>query len=172
MDIFKEFLNWLLQLIKKPTPPAPPPVDPVPPTGTELDKLLALHNNHRKSKGLQPLKLELKVQTVAQNHTVWMQKNGTLSHSENGIGPGERLRSAGYGAMAVGENIAFGYTNAQSVFQGWLNSSGHRANIENGSYKVVGFGLQGKYWTALFASPTSFAFSDIDYLPDGLIKED
>ena len=55
---------------------------------------------------------------------------------------------------AFGENIAYGYGTPESVMNAWLNSSGHRANILNNSFKTIGIGCvkyQGLYyWVQLF----------------------
>ena len=37
---------------------------------------------------------------------------------------------------AAGENVAFGYINAQEVVKGWVNSSGHQSNIL-GNYNLT-----------------------------------
>ena len=53
-----------------------------------------------------------------------------------------------------GENIASGYRTPQDVMVGWMNSSGHRANILNASYTTIGIGcfkVDGVcYWTQCF----------------------
>jgi uncharacterized protein YkwD len=36
---------------------------------------------------------------------------------------------------AVGENVAYGYPDGNAVVAGWMNSSGHRANILNRRYR-------------------------------------
>lgn len=73
----------------------------------------------------------------------------------------------------VGENIAYGYTSSSSVFQGWLNSSGHRANIENPNYTHVGFGLTGKYWTVVFATPSKqIGSQQEDCEPEGIVEQE
>jgi uncharacterized protein YkwD len=51
----------------------------------------------------------------------------------------QRIRDCGYEGGA-GENIAYGYRTAQDVLKGWLNSPGHRQNIENDDYRVLGVG--------------------------------
>jgi hypothetical protein len=56
-----------------------------------------------------------------------------------------------------GENIAYGYSTPEAVMQGWLNSPGHRANIENGSYRSIGVGAavgsNGRvYWAQAFST--------------------
>ena len=75
---------------------------------------------------------------------------------------GDRLLACGYPASSAGwgENIAYGYTSADAVMQGWLNSPGHRANIENPSYRAIGVGAAASsagrlYWTQEFGTSTS-----------------
>ncbi|QNO36442.1 CAP domain-containing protein [Protaetiibacter sp. SSC-01] len=54
-------------------------------------------------------------------------RNGDLYHSG---------WSSGFRAWA--ENVAYGYGSASGVVNGWMNSSGHRANILNGTYTMMG----------------------------------
>lgn len=66
----------------------------------------------------------------------------------------QRIRDCGYSSGA-GENIAYGYRTPAAVFQGWLDSAGHRRNIENPSYKVLGVGAAVNadgtpYWAQIF----------------------
>ncbi len=54
----------------------------------------------------------------------------------------------------TGENIAYGYPDPSSVMNGWMHSSGHRANILNASFDAVGIGVVSQngvlYWTQIF----------------------
>lgn len=56
------------------------------------------------------------------------------------------------------ENIAYGYPSGNSVFEGWMNSEGHRANILHSEGKAIGIGHvthMGKdYWVQLFSAAT------------------
>ena len=52
--------------------------------------------------------------------------------------PAARRRAAIRSAAGWGENIAYGYGRRRSVMTAWLNSSGHRANIENASFRAIG----------------------------------
>lgn len=59
-----------------------------------------------------------------------------------------------------GENIAYGYATADAVMQGWLNSPGHRANIERSTYRAIGVGAATGsnsriYWAQVFSTSTS-----------------
>jgi uncharacterized protein YkwD len=43
----------------------------------------------------------------------------------------------------AGENVAYGYPSGRSaVNQGWVNSDGHRANILNPSFRLMGIGAR------------------------------
>ena len=50
---------------------------------------------------------------------------------------------------ASGENIAAGYYGASAVVDGWMNSTGHRANIlsESYDYLATGYATGGAYGT-------------------------
>ncbi|HEX5799066.1 MAG TPA: CAP domain-containing protein, partial [Gaiellaceae bacterium] len=67
----------------------------------------------------------------------------------------ERLAACGYDAGS-GENIAAGFASAQAVVTAWLNSPGHRANIENPSFVAIGSGAAaggaGMYWAQDFGT--------------------
>ena len=71
----------------------------------------------------------------------------------------DRLAACGYpiGSVGWGENIAYGYATPADVMNAWLNSPGHRANIENASYRAIGVGVARNaagiyYWTQDFGT--------------------
>ena len=66
----------------------------------------------------------------------------------------QRVQACGYAGFGAGENIAYGYTTPQSVMNAWLNSPGHKANIENPSYRVIGVGVAGStiFWSQDFGT--------------------
>ncbi len=64
----------------------------------------------------------------------------------------------GYRFRTWAENAAMGYRTAEHVMSGWMNSSGHRANILRSSVTEIGLGLAYSaggvpYWTQVFAAP-------------------
>jgi uncharacterized protein YkwD len=63
----------------------------------------------------------------------------------------ERIKNAGY-PQPGGENIASGQRSAAQVMDAWMNSTGHKANILNCEFKVIGVGLDtnGFFWTQDF----------------------
>ena len=54
------------------------------------------------------------------------------------------------GYFTAGENIAAGYSTPEAVVNGWMNSSGHRANILNSSFTHIGVGYYNGYWVQMF----------------------
>jgi len=91
-------------------------------------QILELINNHRLSIGLNPLADMTIVKSVAFSHTDYMVDNNEVSHA-NFYKRSDYLK-ANAGAIKVTENVAYGYSSAQSVVNAWLKSEGHRANIE------------------------------------------
>lgn len=91
-------------------------------------EILELINNHRLSKGLNPLNDMKVVKSVAFSHTDYMVDNNVVSH-DNFYTRSTYLKENA-GAKRVSENIAYGYTSAQSVVNAWIKSDGHRNNLE------------------------------------------
>jgi uncharacterized protein YkwD len=87
-----------------------------------------------------------------------MAENDYFDHdSQDGRDVADRLRATGFTGSAWGENIAMGQRSAAEVVRGWMNSAGHRRNIMNCSYTLIGVGAakdaQGQiYWTQDFAA--------------------
>ncbi|MFI0431401.1 CAP domain-containing protein [Mariniflexile sp. HMF6888] len=99
-----------------------------PETKTIEVEILELINNHRLSKGLNALSDMTVVKSVAFTHTDYMVDNNEVSHA-NFYKRSDYLK-ANAGAIKVSENVAYGYSSAESVVSAWLKSDGHRANIE------------------------------------------
>ncbi|ESU25283.1 allergen V5/Tpx-1 family protein [Flavobacterium limnosediminis JC2902] len=117
----------------------------------ELD-VANLINQHRLSKGLNPLEKINHISNVSESHDEYMISINTLTHALFAQRE-ENLRTA-LGAVAVGENIAYNYSTAQSVVDAWINSPAHKANME-GNYTHFGISVRidndgKKYFTNLF----------------------
>lgn len=93
----------------------------------EID-ILNLINDHRLSLGLNPLGAMTVVKSVAYTHTNYMIDNNKPSH-DNFYTRSNYLK-ANAGAKKVSENVAYGYTSAESVVKKWISSDSHRATIE------------------------------------------
>ena len=118
------------------------------------NEILDLINDHRMELGLNPLQKDIRhASAIAVEHTQYMIEQRSISHD----GFGERAQYLkDRGAGSVGENVAVGYTKAETVVQAWLNSPGHRETIE-GHYTHTGFGVMQNaqgifYYTQMFYS--------------------
>lgn len=86
-------------------------------------------NAERQSRGLGALTPSRAAQRAAERQVCDMATNGVQSHrGSDGSSFARRLKAAG-GCAPGGENIAWGHRSPASVMQGWMSSSGHRANI-------------------------------------------
>ncbi|GAB5401017.1 MAG: hypothetical protein Aureis2KO_26020 [Aureisphaera sp.] len=97
-----------------------------------------LMNQHRASQGLEEVEMDRGlVSALATAHTKYMINLKRICHDRIG----ERRRELiDKGAHMVGENVAFGYENAESVVRAWINSPRHRENLE-GNYTHCGYGI-------------------------------
>lgn len=128
------------------------------PTGLAADPdvqtFVDLMNDHRLSVGCDPLTWVEPVAEVAHAHSVDMVDRGFFAHTNpDGQSPFDRMRDAGLTLSRGAENIAYGYATPEAVLQAWLDSPGHRANIENCSLTEHGVGLHETHWTHLFRTP-------------------
>lgn len=111
-------------------------------------------NAHRASVGCAPLEWNDAVAAVALGHSQDMVDRSFFSHQNpDGASPFDRLRAAGISYSRAAENIAYGYPTGTAVLTAWLNSPGHKANIENCALTEHGVGLVGTHWTHLFITP-------------------
>ncbi len=125
-----------------------PSVDPA------VVEFVTLLNEHRTSVGCEPLAWNPDVAGVAQAHSADMLDRGFFDHrNPDGQSPRDRMDEAGIQWSRWGENIAAGYPSAAAVLNGWLNSPGHRQNIETCAFTEHGVGLEGTLWTHVFMSP-------------------
>ena len=84
-------------------------------------------NDYRISNGLNPLNNMDLIKSQAYNHTDYMVEQNSVSHDYFFQRKTFLVNNAG--ALKVNENVAYGFTSAQSVVNAWLNSEAHRENI-------------------------------------------
>lgn len=124
-------------------------------SSNEMKELLNLVNNARRNNGLAPLTVENALIAAANAHAKDMIVNDFFSHTgSNGSNTGDRISEQGYGFSAWAENIAYGYLSAQSVFDAWMNSPGHRANILSSKVTEIGQVRVQNFWVQVFAKPS------------------
>ena len=129
--------------------------DAVSPSANAMDnEILTLINNHRKSLSLTELQYNEIIFQQALIHSTNM-ANGTTAFGHDGFETRiANIKTSLGGGSSAGENVAMGYTSAQAVVDGWLNSPGHKANIE-GNYNLTGISSYKKadgayYFTQIF----------------------
>ncbi|MBQ7653518.1 MAG: SafA/ExsA family spore coat assembly protein [Clostridia bacterium] len=116
-------------------------------------EVIRLTNEQRKQAGLSPLTADWELSRVARFKSQDMRERGYFSHTSPTYGsPFEMMKAFGLSYKTAGENIARGQRTPQEVVNAWMNSSGHRANILNSSFKRIGVGYDpnGNYWTQMF----------------------
>ncbi|CAM1352861.1 CAP domain-containing protein [Tenacibaculum halocynthiae] len=94
-------------------------------------EILLLINDHRASLNLKKLETLAVIKTQTNSHTKYMIKKGKISHDN--FNQRANYLQTNAKATSTSENVASGYSSAKSVIKGWLNSTGHRKNIE-GNY--------------------------------------
>lgn len=119
-------------------------------------EVIRLTNLERQKAGLSPLAHNWQLSRVARYKSEDMRDRNYFSHTSPTYGsPFTMIKNFGISYSAAGENIAMGQPTAQAVVQGWMNSSGHRANILSKNFNKIGVGYakssSGRiYWTQMF----------------------
>ncbi len=117
------------------------------------ERVAELVNDIRVKNGLGKLTLNWELSRVARYKSQDMHDRKYFSHTSPTYGsPFDMIKNFGISYRSAGENIAQGYKTPDAVVNGWMNSSGHRANILNASYTQIGVGYvsDGNYWTQMF----------------------
>lgn len=99
-----------------------------PATKTIEIEILERINNYRIGLGLNPLNNLSIIKSVAYTHTDYMLKTNAVNHDNFYQRKNSLQQHAA--AINVSENVAYAFSNAESVVNAWINSDGHRANIE------------------------------------------
>lgn len=115
------------------------------------EEILQLVNRHRTGMGLNALLSNNLAIELANNHTLYMIDMSKISH-DNFDERADRLFDEN--AKRVGENVAAKQKTANEVMEDWLESAGHRKNIE-GDFTHIGISViknkAGQYYfTQLF----------------------
>ncbi|WP_344210022.1 CAP domain-containing protein [Kribbella sancticallisti] len=124
-----------------PKPTVKPSTQPPAPSGGAEAQVLQLTNSERAKSGCGPLRTNSALTRAADLHATDMVVNHYFDHtSQDGRSPFDRMKAAGFKGGAMAENIAVGYKSAAAVVDGWMKSEGHRRNILNCDYTMIGIG--------------------------------
>ncbi len=100
----------------------------VPEAKTIEIEILELINDYRSSKGLCHLRTMDLAKYQAYSHTDYMIEQDNISHDY--FYTRKAFLESEAGALAVSENVGYGYSYAESVVNAWIHSESHRATIE------------------------------------------
>ena len=117
----------------------------------EAREVLRLVNEERAAVGKQPLKMTETLENLAKQRAAEL--SAYFSHTRpNGTDCFSAVDEFNVRWMALGENIAYGQTDAEEVMNSWMNSEGHKANILSEQYEFTDIGIACfeyngiKYW--------------------------
>lgn len=114
-------------------------------------EIFDLTNVAREKQGLSPLKWSNAASVMAYKHSKDMSVNHYFDHvSPQGEDLQMRLSDNHISYIMAGENIAAQYSDGIAAVEGWMNSEGHRINILNKNYTLLGVGVYEKYYTQNF----------------------
>ncbi len=142
-----------------PTEEAPPQEEPDAPEESggvqeAAEAVTSLVNAARRDAGLSELELDADLCAAAQARAQEIAQS--FSHTRpDGSSCFTILEEFGISYRAAGENIAMGQRTPEEVMDGWMNSSGHRANILNGTFTSIGVGYYvggagAAHWVQIF----------------------
>ena len=122
---------------------------------TMTEEFMTLINDHRILLGLTPLLLDQGMSRIAEQHSADM-ADQVVPFGHDGFSTRcSDVRSLLGGGNLCAENVAMGQKTVLAAFNSWMNSPGHRANIEQSRVTHTGFGYKksatGTYfWTQIF----------------------
>jgi uncharacterized protein YkwD len=125
-------------------------------------QVVTLVNQRRASLGLGALSVDASLSDSAVWKARHMANYGYFAHDDPAPpiarDPFTRMLNCGYaGGGVLGENIAAGQPTPSDVMAAWIASAGHRANLDDPSFRSIGVGVAiggpyGIYWVQDFAS--------------------
>lgn len=104
-------------------------------------------NQERIALGIPSLKENPKLTQAAYLKAKDILEKDYFSHfSPEGLSPWYWLKLVGYDYSIAGENLAIGFLDSREVYNAWLESPSHKANLLNEKYQEVGvFPLKGEF---------------------------
>jgi uncharacterized protein YkwD len=126
------------------------PSNPTPAPQPAASGILGYINQVRAENGLSHLTYNSELNSAARAKSQDMLEKNYFSHtSPDGKSDFEFIKSAGYTYSFAGSNIAKGSFTEKSVFDAWMASPGHRANILDSRAREFGYGVAGTYFTMM-----------------------
>lgn len=114
------------------------------------------HNTTRTGQGTGTLAINAQLCQIAQDQANYMADIGDFTHVDIlGGHVDDRATAVGYVYVRIAENV--GYDSSQEVlYNGWLASTNHLANIVNPEFQEIGVGRASRgiyqYWSVVFGA--------------------
>jgi len=130
-------------------------------------EFIEILNTHRQTLGAGPLRISENLTKLAQWQAEDMIENNYRGHVDStGRSAEQRLIDCGINGSTAGENIVWSTTSAQDAFNKWMNSTGHKENIEKGSYSQIGISRMNEggtwVWVNTFSSGNDGTTPDLE----------
>jgi uncharacterized protein YkwD len=114
--------------------------------------LISQINYFRTHHGLRALAWNADLQRAASAHSTNMAQHHVFSHtSASGVSWSTRIRWYGYRGSWIGENLAVGLYRPYRMFEMWLASPPHRANVLSSHFNATGVGVVMGTWAGHLA---------------------
>jgi hypothetical protein len=135
------------------------------PTASQLrdaeSRVLARINDERAERDLRPIRMDSRIQRVAQARSQDMVDRHYFAHVDpDGKAPWDHLNAAGIAWYGAGEIIALNHVSpissaATHAVQQWMGSPGHHAQVVSTTFNYAGVGVAvdeagASYWTVVF----------------------
>lgn len=136
--------------------------------------IIEMTNAYRVEQKLAPVKPSPALKAAAKAFADYLARTDTFAHDAGGTTLSQRVKQAGYDFCLISENLASardsrGFESrqlARSTVEGWINSPGHRRNIETKGVTETAVAIarvpnqHPKYVTVqLFGRPSAMTFS-------------
>lgn len=122
-------------------------------SSTDEVELARIINQYRVSNGKNTLEIVNHISYKSQEHNLYMIQNNVVNHDYFESRANNIMQVLG--AVRVGENIAYNYSTPNAALHAWLNSPGHKENLD-GDYTHFGISISinptngKKYYTNMF----------------------
>jgi uncharacterized protein YkwD len=149
-----------------PSPPSASPLTSEPPaiiiepSNPQAALLFREVNERRISAGHAIVLTDGTLNNVAQLHADDMARRTYLEHvTPEGVTFEMRIDASGYAYRSAAENLGFA-SHTSLIVPDWMRSPGHRANIENGSYRRVGVAVAEGKWQGIDVIFAAMVFAE------------
>ena len=134
-----------------------------PPEPLDLNKAVQDLNAYRARYGLDPVRLNVRLNDASEVHAKDLAEHGIASHTgSDGSSHSDRVQREGYYFSIAAENVATGQKSWDKVFKAWQDSPGHNENLLLPNVTDFGVALvyeptttYANYWAMLVAAPLS-----------------